>query len=122
MTPRQERELLEKYGIDAEKLSAEEVTQLLRKRATKQELEALKKRYAKKMSYCAQAEQAMAQGNFRRAQELLEYALSLGIYGNEAVYNLLGDLYAKKGEKQKAAEYYRKSGSTDSLKKLRSLH
>jgi len=121
MSPKQERELLERYGIDPERLSAEEVTQLLKKKATRQELEALRSRYARKMSYCAQAEQAMAQGNLRRAQELLEYALSLGVYGNEAVYNLLGDLYMRRGERERAAEFYRKSGSTDSLKKLRTM-
>ncbi len=121
MTPKQERELLERYGIDAERLSAEQVTCMLRERATREELEALKKRYMRKMEYCAQAEQAMAQGNLRRAEELLEYALSLGVYGNEAVYNLLGDLWMKRGDREKASSYYRKSGSIESLKKLRSI-
>jgi tetratricopeptide (TPR) repeat protein len=121
MTPKQEKELLKKYGIDLEKLSAEEVTQLLKKHASREELEELKKKYGKKMSYCTQAEEAMRQGNLRRAEEMLDYALSLGIYGNEVVYNLLGDVYVKKGNREKAKEYYKKSGSIESLKKLRSL-
>ncbi len=120
MTPRQERELLKKYGI-SEELSAEEVTQLLKKRATQEELEGLKKRYSRKMGYCAQAEQALREGNLRRAEELLEYALGLGIYGNEVVYNLLGDVYSRRGMLEKARECYRRSGSIESLKKLKNL-
>lgn len=121
MSPKQERELLKKYGIDAEELSAEEVTQLLKKHASREELEALKKKYRRKMDYCTQAEQALRQGNLRRAEELLDYALSLGVYGNEVVYNLLGDVYARRGMAEKAKEFYRKSGSIESLKKLRTL-
>lgn len=121
MTPKQEKELLKKYGISVERLSAEEVTQLIKKKASPAELEEFKKKYPKKMNYCAQAEEAMGQGNLRRAEEMLEYALSLGVYGNEVIYNLLGDLYIKKGRRDKAMEYYRKSGSIDSLKKLRTL-
>ncbi|NOZ60033.1 MAG: hypothetical protein GXO66_10760 [Euryarchaeota archaeon] len=121
MTPRQERELLKKYGINPEELSAEEVTQLLKKHASAEELEALKRKYRKKMDYCTQAEQALRQGNLRRAEELLDYALSLGVYGNEVVYNLLGDVYARRGMTEKAKEFYRKSGSIESLKKLRTL-
>jgi Flp pilus assembly protein TadD len=121
MSPKQERELLKKYGIDAEELSAEEVTQLLKKHASREELEALKKKYRRKMDYCTQAEQALRQGNLRRAEELLDYALSLGVYGNEVVYNLLGDVYARRGMAVKAKEFYRKSGSIESLKKLRTL-
>jgi tetratricopeptide (TPR) repeat protein len=60
-------------------------------------------------------------GKVNQDVEMLNHAISSGYYGNEYAYGLLGDAYLKKGETKKAIEFYRKSGSIDSLKKLKRM-
>jgi Flp pilus assembly protein TadD len=116
----EEEAILEKLEPRFRELSAQELSQRIQG-APKREKEVLIRSYPKKLEHCRQAETALAEGNLRKTEELLQWALSLGRYGNELPYGLLGDLYLRRGDEGKAKEYYRKSGSLDALKKLRNL-
>jgi predicted negative regulator of RcsB-dependent stress response len=52
---------------------------------------------------------------------MLNYVISAGSYGNEYPLGLLGDIYLQRGDKKKALEMYKKSGTIDSLKKAKKL-
>lgn len=114
----EEEAIIAKLDKDFKRLNATELTKLI-KRAHTKVLRELEKPYHEKMRLLTQAEEALEAGRVIKAIELSNYAISLGYYGNEYAYGLLGDAYMKRGDKGKALEMYKKSGSIDSLKKIR---
>jgi|Deesub1362A_J573_1020465.scaffolds.fasta_scaffold00023_78 tetratricopeptide (TPR) repeat protein len=116
-----EDEILRRLEPNYEDLTANEITDLIKKKATSEERAFLERKKEEKMRLAIQAEELIKQGRLNRALEMLNFALSLGTYGNEYPLGLLGDLYLKRGDKKKALEMYKKSGTIDSLKKARKL-
>jgi tetratricopeptide (TPR) repeat protein len=113
-----EEKLLEKRGKDFKSLSSAQLSDLIKKMpVTKQML--FEKPYREKMRVAIQAEELLGEGRINHAQDLLNRAISLGYFGNEYAYGLLGDVYLKRGDRAAALEMYQKSGSTDSLKKIK---
>jgi|GEM_PF-1591218 len=114
----EERKILEKRRIDYRLLNAVELTDLIKKMPfSKQKI--FEKPYPEKMRFATQAEELLGQGRVNQAKDLLDRAISLGYYGNEYAYGLMGDVYLKRGDRAAALEMYRKSGSIDSLKMIK---
>lgn len=114
-----EEKILEKLYSNFRKLSALELSKLIQTKATAQELELFKRKYREKMPLCQRAEEFIKAGRLNQAFEILNHALSMSYSGNECAYGLLGDVYLKRGDVAKAVETYRKSGSIDSIKKIK---
>lgn len=114
----EEEKLLEKLSKDFRKMNATELSKMI-KMAPAEQRALLEKPYREKMRLATQAEEFLKQGRLNQALEMLNHAMSLGHFGNEYPYGLLGDIYIKRGEKAKAYEMYNKSGSIDSLKKIK---
>ncbi|MFQ5975736.1 MAG: hypothetical protein ACE5J5_05440 [Candidatus Hydrothermarchaeales archaeon] len=121
MTRAEEEEILDKFNPDWRSLNAFELSELITKKVKHKEQEIFTKAFRNKAPRIHEAEEYVRVGRIGKALEVLNYALSRGHYGNEAVYGLLGDVYLKKGDKEKAIEMYKKSGSIDSLKILRRI-
>lgn len=118
MTVAEEEKILEKLSKDYKKLNATELSTLI-KRAPTEQCALLEKPYHEKMRLATQAEELLKQGRLHQAMELLTHAVSLGHFGNEYPLGLMGDIYIKRGDMAKAFEMYSKSGSIDSLKKIK---
>jgi len=117
----EEEKILDKLNKDWRSLSAFELSELIKKKAKRKEEEIFTKAYGSKASRIIEAEEFLASGRIVKAFEILNYALTRGYYGNEAVYGLLGDVSLRKGDKEKAIEFYKKSGSIDSQKILKRI-
>lgn len=118
MSTTDEEKLLEKRVKDFKSLSSAEISDLIKKMPlSKQKI--FEKPYQEKMRFATQAEDLLGQGRTNQAKELLDRAISLGYYGNEYPYGLMGDVYLKRGDRAMALEMYQKSGSIDSLKKIK---
>jgi len=116
-----EERILEKLDSNFRKLSAAELSNLIQKKASQEEKSLFLKPYREKMPLCQRAEEFIKVGRLNQAVELLNHALSMGYFGNEYAYGLLGDVYLKRGDAAKAVEMYRKSDSIDSTKKIKRL-
>ncbi len=103
------------------KLNAAEISDLINKKASRDEMKIFKSVYPESMRLANDAEQLIQGGRFLQAIETLEFAISRGYFGNEYLYGLLGDAYYERGDRKKALEIYVKSGSIDSLKKAKKL-
>jgi Flp pilus assembly protein TadD len=114
----EEEKLLEKRFKDFKSLSSAELSDLIKKMPLAKQM-LFEKPYREKMRFATQAEDLLGQGRTNQATELLNRAISLGYFGNEYAYGLLGDVYLKRGDRVKAREMYQKSGSVDSLKKIK---
>ncbi|MFH1773631.1 MAG: hypothetical protein ABH874_01570 [Methanobacteriota archaeon] len=114
-----EERILEKLDPNFRKLSAAELSNLIQKKASQEEKNLFLKPYREKMPLCRRAEEFIKVGRLNQAVELLNHALSMGYFGNEYAYGLLGDAYLKRGDAAKAVEMYRKSDSIDSIKKIK---
>jgi len=114
----EEKEILQNLSKDFKQLNATELSALIKK-APLDARRKLEKPYHKKMRFATQAEDLINEGRVIKAIELLNYAIPLGYFGNEYPYGLLGDAYYKQDDREKALEMYKKSGSIDSLKKIR---
>ncbi len=113
-----EKKILEKRRADFNSLSASDLSDLIKKMPlSKQKI--FEKPYPEKMRFAIHAEELLGQGRTNQAKELLDRAISLGYYGNEYPYGLMGDIYLKRGDRATALEMYQKSGSIDSLKKIK---
>ncbi len=121
MPLKDEEKILQRLGANYKAMSAAELDKLIQGKASTQELEIFRKPYREKMPLCQRAEEFIRAGRLNQAVEILNHALSTGYFGNEYAYGLLGDVHLKRGEKAKALELYRKSGSLESLKKARKL-
>lgn len=121
MSLKDEEKILERLNANYKSLSAAELSRLIQGKASTQELALFQGPYREKMPLCQRAEEFIRAGRHNQAVEILNHALSTGYFGNEYAYGLLGDVYLKRGEKAKALELYRKSGSLESLKKARKL-
>ncbi len=117
----EEEKILDKLSKDWRSLNAFELSELIKKKAKRKEEEIFTKAYRSKASRILEAEESLASGRIVKAVEILNYALTRGYYGNEAVYGLLGDVSLRKGDKEKAILMYKKSGSIDSLKNLKRI-
>ncbi len=115
----EEKELV-RLSKDFKKLNAAELSDLIKKAPYKTQ-QLFERPYKEKMRLSMQAEELLRQGRVYQAMDLLKEALSLGYYGNEYPYGLLGDAYMKRGDREKAFEMYKKSGSIDSMKKIKTL-
>lgn len=115
-----EEKELEKMSKDFRLLNSAEITELVKKMPWKKQ-QPFEKPYHEKMRLSMQAEELIAKGRVNKAIDLLNSAVSLGYFGNEYSYGLLGDAYMKRNDRVKALEMYKKSGSTDSLKKIKTL-
>jgi tetratricopeptide (TPR) repeat protein len=118
---KEEEEILRKAIPDYEELSAAELSRQIILKVSPQEQRKFMEANRRRMRYCVEAEEELRRGRVKHAMELLEYALSMGYYGREYPYGLLGDAYQKMGDVAKALEMYKKSGSHDSLRKARQL-
>jgi tetratricopeptide (TPR) repeat protein len=114
----EEKKLLEKRVKDFKSLNSAELSDLIKKMPLKKRT-FFEKPYQEKMRYATQAEDLLGQGRTNQALDLLDRAISLGYFGNEYAYGLIGDAYLKRGDRVMALEMYQKSGSTDSLKKIK---
>jgi tetratricopeptide (TPR) repeat protein len=114
----EEEKMLEKRVKDFKSLNSAELSDLIKKMPhAKQKI--FEKSYPEKMRFATQAEELLGEGRTNKALDLLNRAISLGYFGNEYAYGLLGDAYMKRNDRTKALEMYRKSGSFDSLKKIK---
>ena len=118
MSKIEEKKILEKRRADFNSLSASDLSDLIKKLPSKKRA-LFEKPYSEKMRFAVQAEELLGQGRTNQAKELLDRAISLGYYGNEYAYGLMGDIYLKRGDRAMALEMYQKSGSIDSLKKIK---
>lgn len=118
MSRAEEEAILAKLSRDFGRMNATELSTLI-KRAPREVRRRLERPYREKMRLSTQAEEVLGDGRVAKAIELLNFAISQGHYGNEYPYGVLGDAYMKRGDRAKALEMYRKSGSIDSLKKIR---
>jgi tetratricopeptide (TPR) repeat protein len=116
-----EEEILKRLDPNFKSLSANELTDLIKKKAKPEERAIFEKKKREKMHLSVQAEDLIKHRRLNRAIDMLNYVVSSGYYGNEYPYGLLGDAYLAKGDKKKALEFYRKSGTIDSLKKATKL-
>ncbi len=114
-----EEKILQRFK-NFHKLNATELSALIKK-LPQDEQAIFTKPYREKMPLCIRAEEFIKAGKVNQAIEMLNHALSSGYYGNEYAYGLLGDAYLKKGDTKLAIEFYKKSGSIDSLKKIKRL-
>ncbi len=114
----EEEKLLEKRFKDFKSLNSSEITELVKKMPEKKQ-QPFEKPYQEKMRLSMQAEELIGQRRTNQAIGLLNQAISLGYFGNEYPYGLLGDAYMIRGDRTKASEMYQKSGSIDSLKKIK---
>lgn len=73
------------------------------------------------MQLGSEAELLIQQGRLLQAAEMLEFAIPRGYFGSEYLYGLLGDVYHRRGNIKKALKTYKKSGTIDSLKKVKQL-
>lgn len=121
MAIRDEEKILKKFIPEYKNLSAAELSSEIIARLSPQDQKPFIEANRKRMRYCVEAEEDLRRGRAKHALELLEYALGMSYYGREYPYGLMGDSYLKLGNTGKAAEMYTKSGSHDSLKKLRQL-
>ncbi len=121
MTLAEEEEILDKLNPDWRSLNAFELSELINKKTKSKVQEIFTKAYSSKTSRILEAEDCLAMGRMGKALEVLNYALSRGHFGNEAIYGLLGDIYLRKDDKEKAVEMYTKSGSIDSMKNLKRI-
>ncbi len=121
MTLAEEEEILDKLNPDWRSLNAFELSESINKKTKSKVQEIFTKAYSNKTSRILEAEDYLATGRIGKALEVLNYALSRGYFGNEVVYGLLGDIYLRKGDKEKAIEMYTKSGSIDSMKNLKRI-
>jgi predicted negative regulator of RcsB-dependent stress response len=116
-----EEDILKRLDPDYKNLTANQLTDLIRKKATPEEKAFLERKKEEKMRLAVQAENLIKQGRLNRALDMLNYVVSAGSYGNEYPLGLLGDIYLQRGDKKKALEMYKKSGTIDSLKKAKKL-
>jgi Flp pilus assembly protein TadD len=116
----EEEKFLEKMSKKFKQLNSAELSDLIKKAPYKTQT-LFERPYKEKMRLSIQAEELLGKGRVNQAVEILNNAVSLGYFGNEYPYGLLGDAYMKRGDRAKAHEMYRKSGSTDSLKKIKTL-
>ena len=114
----EEEKELEKLSKDFKKLNAAQLSELIKK-APEKKRSVFEGSYQEKMRLSTQAEELLKQGRVNQAFELLNHAVLLGYFGNEYPYGLLGDAYMKRSNRVKALEMYRKSGSIDSMKKIK---
>lgn len=121
MTRAEEEVILDKLKPDWRSLNASKLSELIKKKAKRNEQEIFTKAYRSKAPRIHEAEEYIKAGRLGKAGEVLNYALSRGHFGNEAVYGLLGDILLRKGDKEKAILMYKKSGSIDSLKNLKRI-
>jgi tetratricopeptide (TPR) repeat protein len=120
MGKKEEEAILKKINPDFKKLNATELSELIKK-LKYSEQKVFRASTGKKTQLTLEAEELLQQGRTVQALQLLEMALDLGYFGNEYTYGVLGDVYLKRGEREKALEMYKKSGSYDSLKKAKKL-
>ncbi len=113
-----EKKILERMNKNFRGLNATELSALIKKLPTEEQA-IFTKTYHDKMPLCVRAEEYIKSGRVNQAIEMLNHAVSRGYYGNEYAYGLFGDAYLKKGETKRAIEFYKKSGSIDSLKKIK---
>lgn len=116
-----EERILRKAIPEFEKMSAAELSSEIIARLSPSEQKPFLEANRKRMRYCMEAETELKRGRAKHALEILEYVLNMSYYGREYLYGLMGDAYQKLGDIEKAIEMYKKSGSHDSLKKLRQL-
>jgi tetratricopeptide (TPR) repeat protein len=116
----EEEKFLEKMSKKFKQLNSAELSDLIKKAPYKTQT-LFERPYKEKMRLSMQAEELLGKGRVNQAVGILNNAVSLGYFGNEYPYGLLGDAYMKRGNRAKALEMYRKSGSTDSLKKIKTL-
>ncbi len=115
-----EEKELEKMSKNFRQLNSAEVTDMISRLPDKKK-QPFEGPYQEKMRLSMQAEELIGEGRANQAIGILNHAVSLGYFGNEYPYGLLGDAYMKRGDRPKALEMYRKSGSTDSLKKIKTM-
>jgi tetratricopeptide (TPR) repeat protein len=114
----EEEKLLEKRVKDFKSLNSAQISDLIKKMPlAKQKI--FEKPYPEKMRFATQAEDLLGEGRTNQAQDLLNRAISLGYFGNEYAYGLWGDVCMKRGDRTAALKMYQKSGSFDSLKKIK---
>ncbi len=113
-----EEKILEKLSKDFKKLNTTELSALIKKAPISIQRE-LEKPYHEKMRITNEAEELLSQGRIVKAIDILNWAITLGYFGNEYPYGTLGDAYLKQNNREKALKMYKKSGSIDSLKKIR---
>jgi tetratricopeptide (TPR) repeat protein len=116
----EEEKFLEKMSKKFKQLNSAELSDLVKKAPYKTQ-RLFERPYKEKMRLSMRAEELLGKGRVNQAGELLNNAVSLGYFGNEYPYGLLGDAYMKRGDRVKALEMYQKSGSTDSLKKIKTF-
>ncbi len=121
ITLNEEEKILLKAIPGYEKLSAAELSSKIIEKLGPQEIKPFLENNRKLMSYCLQAEEALRQRRAKHALELLEHALKMSYYGREYLYGLMGDAYMRLGDGRRAADMYSKSGSHDSLRKLKQV-
>lgn len=120
MSKAEEIKILERMSKNFRDLDSAELSKRIKKLPL-QKRRIFEKPYQEKMRLAMQAEELLKEGRAHQAIGLLENALSLGFFGNEYPYGLLGDAYIKRGDRSIAREMYTKSGSTDSKKKIKTL-
>jgi tetratricopeptide (TPR) repeat protein len=120
MGKNEEEEILKKHVPDFKKLNALELSDAIKKLKYSDQ-KVFRTSTGRKTQLTMEAEELLQQGRAVQALQMLEMALGLGYFGNEYTYGVLGDVYLKKGNREKALEMYRKSGSYDSLKKAGKL-
>jgi tetratricopeptide (TPR) repeat protein len=118
---KEQEKILERLDPDFKKLNARDISDLISKKAGKDEMKTFKSMYKESMRLATDSELLLQTGRFVQAAEMLEFAISRGYFGNEYLYGLLGDVYQKRGDVKKALEMYVKSGSIDSLSKAGKL-
>jgi tetratricopeptide (TPR) repeat protein len=116
----EEEKLLEKMSKKYMQLNSAEISDLIKKAPTKTQT-LFERPYKEKMRLSMMAEELLGKGRVNQAMDLLKNVVSLGYFGNEYPYGLLGDAYMKRGDRAKALEMYLKSGSIDSMKKIKTL-
>lgn len=116
-----EEEILTRLDPNYRALNAAQLSDLVSKGLRGEELALFQKAYRDKMPICQRAEECLREGRVRQALELLNHILPKGHFGNEYPLGLLGDVYARMGDLERAKEFYLRSGSIDSLKKAREI-
>lgn len=120
MSRKEEAEILKKVDQDFEQKDASAISDMVIKMKMKDQ-EVFKKRQSERLRLIAQAQELVDARRYPKAKDILNHVISLSYFENEAAYGLMGDIYAARDDKEKAAEFYKKSGSFISLQRLRKL-
>lgn len=121
MTIAEEEEILDKIDPKWRTLNAFELSDMIKKKVKRKEQEIFTTALSNKTFRIVEAEEYVGTGRVGKAMEVLNYALTRGHFGNEAIYGLLGDIWLRRDNKEKAIEMYKKSGSIDSLKVVKKI-